>query len=78
MNGAELPCGSVIHVEPARSNRDNNDATGTLDPYEPAKTESGTTSTCAPRDQDDNKNESATNLVAEEEDDDLENFFNSL
>ena len=76
MNGAELPCGSIIHVEPARSNRNNNDTTGTNDHYGPATTQSGTATHVA-RDVD-NKKKSTANPVAEEEDDDLDNFFNSL
>jgi hypothetical protein len=39
MNGAELPCGSVLHVEPASSNNAASGTTSQQSHYGPAKSQ---------------------------------------
>jgi len=64
MNGAELPCGSVLRVEPARSNR-NTVATQNNHPT----VEASNTAI--------DEKKSETNAV-EEGEEDLDDFFESL
>jgi hypothetical protein len=81
MNGAELPSGSVLHVEPASSNSASSDACGQQSYYGSSASTNANVHASATNVQSGGevKTENATLAGADnDEDEDLDDFFDSL